>query len=160
MNLTYKQHNSGTNTYKYKHQTHLNFGTNAPQSPHFLGFLQPVLGAYGTFMGIFNKVQINKLQVEMWDVQMKHNRLVKVVANQGHHIQHINQTIDGLIGALNILAIHDPAITSSQLSYIKCQIKEWIQTAVHIIQQAQHRHLAVNFLDHVQLCQLYKCLQA
>ena len=27
MNLTYKQHDSGTNTYKYEHQTVLNFGT-------------------------------------------------------------------------------------------------------------------------------------
>ena len=105
-------------------------------------------------MGIFNKAQINKLQVEILDIWTKHNWLVEVVANQDHHLQHINQRIDGLLGTLNILAIHDPVITSSRLNYIDTQIEEQIQTTVHVIQQAQHRHLAINFLTHVQLCQL------
>ena len=110
-------------------------------------------------MGIFNKAQINKLQVEMQDVRTKHNRLVEVVANQDHHLQPINQTIDGLLGILNILTLHDPAITSSLLNYIKTQIKEQIQTAIHVIQQAPHHPLAVDFLNHVQLLQLHERLQ-
>ena len=129
------------------------------RAPRFLGFLAPALGAFGTFMGIFNKAQIDKLQVEMQDVRTKHNRLVEVVADQDHHIQQINATIDGLLGVLNILAIHDPAITSARLSYIESQIKERIQTATHVIQQAQHRRLAVDFLSHTQLRQLYERLQ-
>ena len=82
-------------------------------APRFLGFLAPALEAFGTFMGIFNKAQIDKLQIEMQDVRTKHNRLVEVVADQDHHIQQINATIDGLLGILNILAMHDPSITSA-----------------------------------------------
>ena len=92
----------------------------------------------------------------MQDVGTKHNRLMEVVADQDHHIQQINATIDGLLGILNILAMHDPSITSAQLNYIESQIKEIIQTATHVIQQAQHRRLAIDFLSHVQLRQLYE----
>ena len=101
----------------------VNHGVNFPQgmgsgfsdtrAPGFLGSLAPALGAFGTFMGIFNKAQIYKLQVEMQDVRTKYNRLKEVVANQDHHLQQINATIDGLLGMLNILSMHDPAITSA-----------------------------------------------
>ena len=110
-------------------------------------------------MGIFNKAQIDKLQVEMQDTRVKHNRLVEVVANQDYHIQQINITMDALVGILNILSRNDPAITSSRLHYIENQIKDRIQTATHVIQQPQHRRLAVDFLTHTQLRQLYDRLQ-
>ena len=115
MNLTFNQPASIPIT--INHGMSLNSGSGLgyhdTRAPRFLGFLAPALGAFGTFMGIFNKAQIDKLQVEMQDTRTKHNRLVEVVANQDYHIQQINITIDALVGILNILAKNDPAITSS-----------------------------------------------
>jgi hypothetical protein len=129
------------------------------RAPRFLGFLAPALGAFGTFMGLYNLGQINKLQTELQDVNVRHNRLVEVVEDHDYHLKVINTTIDTLLQGLNIRATHDPALTSTRLSYIELQIKERIQTAVHTIQQAQHRRLAVDFLSHVQLRRLYERLQ-
>ena len=162
MNLTFNQPASIPITFKHE----FNFpskGTGSGladvRAPRFLGFLAPGLGVFGTFMGIFNKAQIDKLQIEMQDVRTKHNRLVEVVADQDEHLQQINVTMDGLLGILNILAVNDPAITTSRLSYVESQIKDRIQIAIHVIQQAQHRRLAIDFLSHVQLRQLYTRLQ-
>lgn len=129
------------------------------RAPRFLGFLAPAFGAFGTFMGLYNLGQINKLQTELQDVNVRHNRLVEVVEDHDHHLNVINKTIDGLTEGLNILAIHDPALASTRLSYIETQIKERIQTAVHTIQQAQHRRLAIDFLSHIQIQRLYARLQ-
>ncbi len=129
------------------------------RTPRFLGFLAPALGAFGTFMGLYNLGQITKLQTELQDVNVRHSRLVEVVEDHDHHLQVINSTIDGLLHGLNIIATHDPALTSTRLSYIETQIKERIQTAIHTIQQAQHRRLAVDFLSHIQIRRLYDRLQ-
>ena len=130
------------------------------RAPRFLGFLAPALGAFGTFMGLYNLGQINKLQSELQDANVRHNRLVEIVEDHDNHLKVINSTIDHLLTGLNILAIHDSALVSTRLSHIEAQIKERIQIAVHTIQQAQHRRLAVDFLSHVQLRRLYARLQA
>jgi hypothetical protein len=129
------------------------------RAPRFLGFIAPALGAFGTFMGLYNLGQINKLQSELQDVNVRHNRLVEVVEDHDHHLNVINGTIDQLLHGLNILAIHDSALVSTRLGHIENQIKDRIQIAIHTIQQAQHRRLAVDFLSHIQLRKLYDRLQ-
>ena len=129
------------------------------RGPRFLNFLSLPLGVFGTFMGIFNSAQIDKLQTELHTTIDKHNRLVEVVETHGHEIDSVNQTMTNLVHSFHTLVHNDPGLTSSRLTHIENQIKERIQTAIHVIQQAQHRRLAVDFLSHVQLRQLYSRLQ-
>jgi hypothetical protein len=131
----------------------------AKRSPHFLGLLGIPLGIFGTFMGLYNKAQIEKLQMDFQDLKLRHNRLVEVVDQHEHHLQLINSTFNFLIHGLHLMATHNPALTSSRLLSIETQIKDRIQIAIHTIQQAQHRRLAIDFLTHQQLLQLYQQLQ-
>ena len=49
---------------KYEHKTNIHHSPKVDiQPPQCLGFLQHVIGAFGTFMGIFNKAKIKKLQI-------------------------------------------------------------------------------------------------
>jgi hypothetical protein len=127
--------------------------------PRFLNFLSLPMGVFGTFMGLYNKAQIDRLQDQLQGTIAKHNRLVEVVQDHEHFIQDLNRTVEVLIHTLNIRNTYDPALTSTRLSHIENQIKDRANIAVHVIQQAQHRRLAVDFLSHTQLRLLYSRLQ-
>ena len=117
------------------------------------------LGIFGTFMGLYNKAQIDSLRTQLHGTISAHNRLVEVVEDQDHHLQRLNKTMAVLMYHLDILTNHNPALTYSQLDAIEREIRERINIAVHVIQQAQHRRLAVDFLSFRQLQALYAQLK-
>ncbi len=124
-----------------------------------LGLLGLPLGIYGTYMGLYNQAQIEKLQVDFQDFRVRQNRLVEVTDSHEHHLQMINATFNYLFTGLHLHTTHNPALASQRLLSIETQIKDRIQVAIHTIQQAQHRRLAIDFLSHIQLNLLYKQLQ-
>ena len=125
----------------------------------FLGLLGIPLGIFGTYMGLYNQAQIEKLQTDFQDYKLRQDRLVEVTDSHEHHLQLINATFNYLIEGLHLTTTHNPALTASRLLSIEAQIKDRIQIAVHTIQQAQHRRLAIDLLSHEQLLRLYQQLQ-
>jgi hypothetical protein len=125
----------------------------------FLNFLSLPMGIFGTYMGLYNKAQIDQLRRDLQVTQATQGRLIEVVQEQGHLLKQITSAIHHIAHSFEVLVSNDPALTSTRLSRIEDQIRNRYNIAVHVIQQAQHRRLAIDFLSQEQLRHLYLKIQ-
>ena len=116
-------------------------------------------GILGTFIGLFQAHQIDNLRKELHETIEAHNRLVEVVQEQITFVQKIEKDVVDLGTVLRVAVLHNPGVTAARLHRIEGQIKRRLEIAIHTLQQAQHRRLAVDFLDSRQLQLLYSKLQ-
>jgi len=116
-----------------------------------MGLLSLPFGIFGTYMGLYNKDQINLVRKDLYTVIDSHNRLVELVQSQEETISTITAQVDDLTTILHLTILQNPGYTSVRLSRIENQIKMRLNIAIHTIQQAQHRRLAVDFLSAEQL---------
>jgi hypothetical protein len=121
-------------------------------------FLGLPFGIFGTYMGLYNNAQIDQVRKELYTVIDSHNRLVEVVELQDQAISTIAAEIQDLTAVLHLTILQNPGYTTTRLSRIENQLKHRIEIAVHTIQQAQHRRLAVDFLSAQQLNILFSKL--
>lgn len=126
---------------------------------NFSSLLGLPFGIFATFMGLYNGAQINQLRKELYRTIEAHNRLVEVVDQQEHHLEIIDAQLLDLANVLHFTVMQNPGYTSARLSRIESQIRRRIKIAIHTIQQAQHRRLAVDFLTASQLDVLFIKLQ-
>ena len=117
-------------------------------------------GIFGTFMGIYNAHQIRQLQAQLNAQADAHNKLVEVVQQHDTEIEQLDSGVSSLITALGATVYHNPAFMSVQLSRLIRQLNHRLDIATHVIQQAQHRRLAVDLLPPEQLVSLYNKLAA
>jgi len=116
-----------------------------------MGLLSLPFGIFGTYMGLYNKDQINLVRKDLYTVIDSHNRLVELVQAQEETISTITAQVEDLTTILHLTVLQNPGYTSVRLSRIENQIKMRLNIAIHTIQQAQHRRLAVDFLSAEQL---------
>jgi hypothetical protein len=116
-------------------------------------------------MGLYNNAQIDQVWKELYTIIDSHNCLVEVVELQEQAISTITAEIQDLTAVLHLTILQNPGYTTTRFSWIENHLKHCIEVAVHTIQQAQHRRLAVDFLSAEQLvqqaeqngCQLVVC---
>ena len=128
-------------------------------SSGFMNLLGLPFGIFGTFMGLYNKAQIDQVRRELYKTINAHNRLVEISQQQDEHIQLLDEQLLDLASVLHLVILQNPGYTSARLSRIESQLKARIHIAIHTIQQAQHRRLAVDFLSAEQLNILFIKLQ-
>jgi ElaB/YqjD/DUF883 family membrane-anchored ribosome-binding protein len=116
-----------------------------------MGLLTLPFGIFGTYMGLYNKEQINLVRKDLYTIINSHNRLVELVQAQEETISTITAQVEDLTSILHLTILQNPGYTSARLSRIRGQIKIRLNIAIHTIQQAQHRRLAVDFLSAEQL---------
>jgi len=115
-------------------------------------------GILGTFMGLYTQNQIDKLREDVDELREGHNQLVEVVAK--------NQVVlEDLIEEVNFLRLRLDSQEILQISYVMAtlngmyfRLKDSLEVAVHTIQQAQHRRLAIDFLSPDTLRMLFEDL--
>ena len=117
----------------------------------FFNLLGLPFGIFGTYMGLYNKEQIDLVRKDLYSVINSHNRLVEVVQLQEAAISTITSQVNHLTSALHLSVLQNPGYTTARLSRIESQIRTRINIAIHTIQQAQHRRLAIDFLSAEQL---------
>jgi len=122
------------------------FGTSAVSLP---------FGIFGTFMGLYTTGQVNKLRRELYDVVAAHNRLVEVVQTHDKEIVELQQNVDDIKAYLTYSTELDIAHTSAKISRLRNQLISRYHVAVHVIQQLQHRRLAVDFLTGEQIQRMF-----
>jgi hypothetical protein len=125
------------------------------RTPRFLSAAGLPLGIFGTFMGLYNKQQIDLLRTDLKDTMTKHNRLVEIVQHQENEIGLMNDKIKLLRKDLETFTINDPAYISSMFLLIENRIRKQLRTAAHTIQMAMQRRLSVDLLGTDQLRYLY-----
>jgi hypothetical protein len=125
----------------------------------FLGAAALGLGAYGTYLGLFNKKQIHNIRQELQETRANQNRLVEVVQKHDRQLEELRNNLHQLTSQLLLHKVHDPGLLSAQLLRIEMQLKSKMNVIVHAFQQAQNHRLSVDLLTQNQLRSLYAKLQ-
>ena len=129
------------------------------REPRFLNSLSLPFGIFGTFMGLYNKRQIEHLRRELHSTQDGIKRIVEVIKFQDIQIKDIQNEINNLYSILQIHIKRDPGLLEARLSRLENQIKDRIQISVHLVQQAHHHRLSIDFLPQIQVQALFLKLQ-
>jgi uncharacterized protein YoxC len=122
----------------------------------FLGSLSTGLGFFGTFMGLYNKQQIDILRTELDDTNTRMNKLVDVTKQLDSDVKMVNSSSHALMDHIKRVSTSDPALIVSTLTLMKEHILHTLDIITHTIQTAQHRRLAVDTLTPKQLYILYQ----
>jgi len=125
------------------------------RTPRFIPFAALGLGIMGTFMGLYNRQQINILQEDLTNLGRNFNQLVEVTNTNTQDIINLQNQMSDLTNFMLVIGEISEGTISVRLTRMEMVIKRRIDRATAAIQQAQHRRLAVNFLSHRKLKQLY-----
>jgi hypothetical protein len=125
------------------------------RNTRFLPALSLPFGIFGTFMGLYNKKQIDYLRRELQTTQAGHNKLVEVVQLQEVHIQELETALFQLTKILRLQTMQNPGLLEARLNRVENQLQRRIQVATHVLQAAQLRRLSIDFLSQNQLQQLF-----
>ena len=115
-------------------------------------------GLYGTFMGIYNKYQIRQLQNQLESQMSTTNQLIEVVQQQDGAIRQLGNAVTEIMVVFDAIIHQNPSFIATQLGRFINQLNRHLDIATHVIQQAQHRRLAVDLLPPIQLRALYNKL--
>ena len=105
-----------------------------------------VLGALGTFMGLYNTMQIQTLKRDLAESKDAHNRLVEVVQVNSNKINEQQKEIQQIIKAVNTTLALDISNIAAEMIDVENLIWKRIDQATHIIQVAQNHRLAIDAL--------------
>ena len=125
------------------------------RSTRFVGGLSLGLGALGTFMGLYNKKQIDQLKRSFSELNDNHNKLIEVIQDQGGQIMDLQKNEQVILRHMADSYICDPAFITHELLSMEMEIAQRVETAVHGIQMAQLRRLATDLIPAGQLIALY-----
>jgi hypothetical protein len=78
-----------------------------------MGLLTLPFGIFGTYMGLYNKDQINLVRKELYTVIESHNRLVELVQVQEETILSITAQAEDLTSVLHLTVLQNPGYTSA-----------------------------------------------
>jgi hypothetical protein len=121
--------------------------------------LQMLFGALGTFMGMFTQNQYDKLQQDLNNQRSITKRLIEVVNTQGKAIEGILSSLDEIQSQLDAQAALNPANLDATLQSTNRKIRVEIDQVFRVIQTAQWRRLAMDFLSVDQSEELFSTLE-
>lgn len=113
------------------------------------------LGIVGTFMGIYNTVQIQYLWQELSETRAGLNKLIEVQNAHIEQLRDIDITFQVLFTTMSLHTMQDPGLLDARLNRLHSQLLEAIQIAEDVVQQAQHRRLSVKLLSQPQVTKLF-----
>ncbi len=115
-------------------------------------------GILGTFMGIYNTWEINKLKERLNESDKNHNLLVHVTQRQEEQIGRITENMNAICLLIQLMTASNPALIAEQISAQISLLETRLTMATNAVQQLQHRRLAVDFLDTWQLEEMHKAV--
>lgn len=110
----------------------------------------------GTFMGLYNRHQLRKLRREIAATQNTQHLHFEMIQNLSVSLIQVQKEMTSLQSALNLITLSNPAYVVSALARTEERISRAIEEATHLIQQAQHRRLAIDFLTPQQVDGIYE----
>jgi hypothetical protein len=119
-----------------------------------------ISGVLGTFLGMYNAWEISVLKNRLNEVSKNHNLLVQVTKKQEEQIHKITENMNAICSLIKLMVQHNPALISAQISAQLDLFQSRLTRATNAVQQLQHRRLAVDLLDSVQLDEMHKAIKA
>ena len=118
-----------------------------------------IAGVLGTFMGMYNMYEISKLKERLNDMDKNHNLLVHVTERQEEQINRITENMNAICLLIKLMTEFNPALIAEQITAQINLFETRLTMATNAVQQLQHRRLAVDFLDTLQLEEMHKAIQ-
>ena len=115
-------------------------------------------GVLGTSLGIYTSAQINNLWSELNSQKLSISRLITVADAHDVHLRELDSAIQDVARLLQSLFLYNPSLLTNRLFRIENQIRHRIMKATHLIQQAQHRRLPIDYLTDGDIKNLYSVL--
>lgn len=121
---------------------------------------QLFFGALGTFIGLFSDAKINRLQESLSSTIANQQKIINVISAQTKTIEHIGTTLTELKHQIYTAVTLNPAAINTELQSLLAKVKAQTDQVFVVLQQAQHRRLALDFLTARQITQLHDSLLA
>jgi len=126
-------------------------------SPLSMGF-SLAKGIFGTFMGLYNAYQMEKLRSDLNGVIQTQNRVLEVLEDHQQQINDLNQEMMDLKLQFKIWDSVNLPVIAARLNRGLTIIQAAVQQAVHAVQQAHHHRLALDYFDPQTLNYVYETL--
>jgi hypothetical protein len=109
------------------------------------------LAATGTFMGIYNAIQLSLLSSQLTQEYKHINLLVGVTNEHTEELKKLTQYTEEAIEELEKLLQKSPCLISTNFNHRLVKMEERTTKLVNMVQQLQHRRLSVDWLTVDQL---------
>jgi len=120
--------------------------------------LSAINGVAGTFMGLYNRRKLDKLQEELTHTIKEQNRIIGVQAQHSTFLTRLDTAITNIQVSLWYASIASHGVTDRALAQFDTAISDSLTIAINAIQAAQNHRLAIDFLTPDQLNRLYSKL--
>jgi hypothetical protein len=159
--------------YRFKRETPLDFPTPPQQDtdsflhidhPHLTRhkrwLLQLLQGVVGTFMGLYTNYQIKTIADRVQNIEITQNLLIHLTQQHTLQLQKLVNVTGTLYHTINNYIHINPQVVYIEYNEIVSQVEERVTRLVNVVQQLQHRRLAVDWLTQHQLKVLHRTILA
>ena len=108
-------------------------------------------GVVGTFMGLYNAVEIQTISKRVSSLQGTQNLLVHLANKQQVQLDTITEDVTLLSSTFSDYISNNPPLFYAKLNDYIMEFEARVQQLENVAQQLQHRRLAVDWLDEEQL---------
>jgi hypothetical protein len=115
-------------------------------------------GILGTFMGLYTQHQINKLRNQVDNLQSDHEQLVEVVAENRASIASLEAWMERLSKTISLMTRLNVGSVLAEMNNMYRDLHSALEVAVHTVQQAMHRRLAIDLLSPSDLQKIFEDL--
>jgi hypothetical protein len=122
---------------------------------HRRWILQILSGIVGTFMGLYTNHQLKTIANKVQDMETTQDLLVHLTAEHTSQINKLTTATDRIYKTLLAYIDMNPQIIYTEFDDVISDIEEKVQTVIGLVQQLQHRRLAINWLTQDQLLLLH-----
>jgi len=117
-----------------------------------------ISGLLGTFMGLYNTLEVNKLKAALAQQQGQVNMLIQVTNEHSQILREVATSLDKLTSVMEAFIAHNPTRISDHLNEQVAVLEGRVRQVLNAMQQLQHRRLAVDLLSSDQLAQMHQSL--
>jgi hypothetical protein len=124
-------------------------------------WLLPLLqGVVGTFMGLYTNYQIKTIANKVHNIEITQNLLIHLTRQHTLQLEKLSNMTGTIYHTLHNYININPQIIYIEFNEVVSLIEGRVTQLVNVVQQLQHRRLAVDFLTQQQLEALHKTVIA
>ena len=112
-------------------------------------------GVLGTFLGIFNAIELTTLRQSMVEMQDSHNLLVQTQRTQEHQITDLKSGINHLEEIFSIFIKNNPALLYAKFNDLLTTLQQHIYSLQDTLQMLQLQRFSTNTISSTELYKLY-----
>jgi len=117
-----------------------------------------ISGVLGTFLGIYTAVEIGILKSKLNELSKNHNLLVHVTKRHEEQIARLTENMNAICTLLKLMIRFNPSLISAQIEAQLRLFEMRLEKVYNVVQQLQHRRLAVDYLDTYQLSEMHQAV--